>query len=222
MQAIETGTKLQLAISGDPGAELKFDLISTYNETIDDSAFLISAPLKDGKPFDVDENTKLIFRYFIGDEAMIIAAYRDDIVKKGIRTYWKMRRVSEQRQFFQRADARYKIALHCEYWLETWPEKDGQIPHEESLTLDISAGGVATFMALHFDVGELVKFRLPKVGSAPEGAAIDAVAAICWLREAPKGSPYKFLYGLQFRFADDADKDHMRQYIANLQKVYKL
>ena len=222
MQEINPGTKLQLGISAEVGTNVNFDLISTYNETIDESAFLISAPLKDGKPFDVDENTKLIFRYFIGDEAMIIAAYRDDIVKKGIRTYWKMRRVSEQRQFFQRVDERYKMALHCEYWLETWPEKDGKIQREEALTLDISAGGVAAFMALRFDVGELCKIELPKVGSSPEGAAIEAVAAICWHREAPKGSPYNNLYGLQFRFADDADKDCMRKYIANLQKVYKL
>ncbi|MCQ2553539.1 MAG: flagellar brake protein [Clostridia bacterium] len=222
MQVINPGTKLHLGISTDVGANTNFDLISTYNETIDDSAFLISVPLKDGKPFDIDENTKLIFKYFVGDEAMIIAAYRDDIVKKGIRTYWKMRRVSEQRQFFHRVDERFKIALHCDYWLETWPEKDGRIPHEESLTLDVSSGGVATFMALHFEVGELCKFLLPKVGNSPEGAEIEAVAAVCWQREAPKGSPYKNLCGLQFRFANDAEKNVMVQYMANLQKVYKL
>jgi len=222
MQQIEAGTKLQVAIFVEVGQKLNFDMIASYKEGIDESSFLMSAPLKDGKAFDIDENTKLMLQYTMGSETLIIAAYKDDEVKLGVRRFWKMRRVSEQRQFFQRADERYKMALHCEFWQETWPLKEGRIEREEALTIDLSAGGAAVYMGMHIDVGELIKFELPRVGNSPDGQALESVASVCWTREAPKGSPYKNIYGLQYKFADDADKDVMRLYIDNLRKVYKL
>lgn len=222
MNPIENGTRLQVAIDSGIGNNFTFDMIATYKETLDEASFLMSIPMKDGKALEIDENTKLILQYYMGNEVMVIAAFRDDEIRQGVRRYWKMRRVSEQRQFFQRADERFKTALHCEYWQETWPIKDGRIEHEESLTLDISAGGVAAYMALHFEVGEMVKFLLPRVGMAPEGAAQETVAVVCWTREAPKGSPFKIVTGFQFKFADDAGKDVIKQYVENLRKVYNL
>lgn len=49
---------------------------------------------------------------------MIIAAYKDDELRQGIRRVWRMRRVSEQKQYYKRSNERYKIALPCEYWKE--------------------------------------------------------------------------------------------------------
>ena len=222
MNPIENGTKLQVAFSPETGKNASFDMVSTYKETLDDTFFLMAIPMRDGKAVEIDENTKMLLQYSMGNESLVIAAFRDDIVKQGVRRYWKMRRVAEQRQFFQRADERYKTALHCEYWQETWPLKDGKIEHEEALTLDISAGGVAAYMALRFEVGEMVKFQLPRVGTNAEGAAQDTVAVVCWQREAPKGSPFKLVTGFQFKYADDAGKDMIRQYVDNLKKVYNL
>lgn len=222
MIPIENGTKLQLAIDNGPGNPIKFEMIATYKETLDDSSFLMSVPMQDGHPAVIDENTKLLLQYSIGSEVMTIAAYKDDEIKQGVRRSWKMRRVSEQRQFMQRADERYKVALHCEYWQETWPVKEGKIIHEDALSLDISAGGLAVYLALRFEVGEMLKFTLPRVGMQEEGAERDVVAVVCWLREAPKGSPFRNVVGLQFKFADDADKDVMRQYVGNLKRTYNL
>ena len=224
MQAIESGTKLQMAISPEVGRTPDFCYVSTYKDAIDESAFLIAPPLKDGKLFVVDENTKILFKYNMGTEAMIIAAYKDDEVKLGVRRYWKMRRVSEQRQYFQRKDERYKITLHCSYWQETWkPNFDGVIEKEEAMTLDISAGGVAVYMARRFDVGEFCKFSFPQLSNYPSGNAVDGlVGVICWYREAPKGSPFKNVCGLQFRFSDDEDKADFANYIKCLTQVYNL
>jgi len=222
MNPIENGTKLQAGYDGGPGAPVTFDMLATYKETVDDTSFLMSIPMKDGRAIEIDENTKLLLQYNMGSEILVIAAYKDDEVKQGVRRYWKMRRVSEQRQFFQRADTRYKTALHCEYWLETWPLKDGVIPREEALTLDISGGGVAAYMALHFEVGEMMKFMLPRVGTNPEGAERENVAVVCWTREAPKGSPFRNVVGLQFNFAGEQDKEVFHQYIDNLKRVYNL
>jgi hypothetical protein len=61
------------------------------------------------------------------------------------------------------------------------------------------------------------------VGLGAEGAAQNGlVAAVCWEREAPKGSLYRFICGLQFRFGDSSESDRVKAYVANIQKKYKL
>jgi len=221
---IQPGTRMQMGLAAPPGKPQEFDLISTFKEALDESAFLVSIPLKGASAVQLDENQKVYLKYTIGTEAMVIAAYKDDIVKVGVRSYWKMRRVSEQRQFFQRQDERYKVALHLEYYQPTWqPNSEGEIMPDEALSLDMSAGGAAVFMHHRFEVGEVCMVNLPKIGTAPEGAALSGVvAAICWYREAPKGSPYKNLCGLQFRYSNEADKEVVKNYVANIKTVYKL
>ena len=124
---IKSGTKLRLAMDVGIGEEPRFNMVCTFAKSLDESAFLISIPMRDGKPMPLDETQKLLIRYgAAGSDDMIVAGYADDIVKEGIRRYWKIRRVSEQRQFFQRADERLKVALPILYRQETWqPNDDG-------------------------------------------------------------------------------------------------
>jgi hypothetical protein len=76
------------------------------------------------------------------------------------------------------------------------------------MTADVSAGGAAVFLNRRFDVGDVCEIFLPRVGTSREGQAINnVVSAICWLREAPKGSLYRFICGLQFRFADGTERE---------------
>ena len=79
------------------GQEPDFSFVCTFAKALDESAFLISIPMQDGKPLPLDENRKLLIRYGKGENAMILAGYADDIVKEGLRRYWKIRRVTEQR-----------------------------------------------------------------------------------------------------------------------------
>ncbi len=220
---IDSGTRLKLAISAGIGADFSFNMISTFRESLDDSAFLIAAPLKDGKVFDIDENTMIMLQYDIGSEQFVIAAYKDDEQRIGVRRYWKMRRVSGQRHFYKRADKRYKVVLRCEYWQEDWPaDKEGVIECEPALTIDVSAGGCAVYLTRDFSIGEIIKIKLPRIGDSDAGSELSAVANVCWVREAPKGSPMKRVCGLQYRFEDAVDKDIMRAYVDVLQKNYKL
>jgi hypothetical protein len=204
---IKNGSKLQLAFDTPIGKEPTFDMVCTYQKSLDESAFLISIPMRGA-----------------GADATILAGYPDDVVKDGIRRYWKIRRVTEQRQFFKRADERLKVALRMTYWQDTWPlNDDGQIEKNDGMTLDISNGGAAIYLNRHFDVGEVCMLDLPRVGLGAEGAALnDLVAAVCWEREAPKGSLYRFICGLQFRFGDSSESDRVKAYVANIQKKYKL
>jgi hypothetical protein len=221
---IKNGTKLQLALDAPMGKDPVFDMVCTFGKSLDESAFLISIPMKGGKSLPMDENQKLLIRHGQGDNIMILAGYADDVVKEGLRRYWKIRRVSEQRQFFKRADERLKVALRVQYMQDTWPLNDeGKIEKEDGMTLDISAGGAAIYLNRRFDIGEVCELSLPRIGTTPEGKAIDEiVAAVCWSREAPKGSLYRHICGIQFRFGDGAERERLQEYVANVKKKYKL
>ena len=221
---IKSGSKIKLALDVPVGEQPNFNMICTFNKNLDESAFLVSIPMVNGKALVVDDSQKLLLQYGEGNDAMLVAGFVDDIVREGIRRYWKIRRVSEQRQFFQRRDERIKVALRLQYKQETWElNPDGQIDREDGMSLDISAGGAAVYMNRHMDVGEMVEVSFPRIGVSEKGRAIDdIVSVVCWGREAPKGSLYRHICGVQFKFGDDSEKKRLVDYIDNVKVRYKL
>lgn len=222
---IKSGTKMQVAFDTPPGKEPNFNMVCTFQRSLDASAFLMSIPMVNGKALPLDENQKLLIRYGgEGSSSMIVAGYADDVVQDGIRRCWKIRRVTSQHQYFQRADERLKVSLHLTYKQNTWPvNSDGEIVKDDGLSLDISNGGIAFYLSSHFDVGEVCEVSLPRVGTSPEGRAInDVIGVVCWCREAPKGSPFRNICGLQFRFANTADQEILVRYVANIKKKFAL
>ena len=219
---IRSGTRLRLAYDVPIGQEPNFNFVCTFTKSIDESAFLISVPMKEGKPIIMDENMKLLIRYTQGQEELILAGYPDAEVREGIHRYWKIRRVSEQRQFFKRADERVKAPLRVQYFQQTWPvNEDGTFSMEDGMTIDISAGGVALYLNRVFDVGDICDMVLPRVGTTEDGRSITVTGEICWKREAPKGSLYRHIAGLQFRFNENQDKEEVKKYVLNVKKRYK-
>ena len=221
---LKSGTRMQIAFDVPPDKEPNFELACTFYKAIDDSAFLISVPMKNGKPLDFDETQKLLIKYNVSTEPMIIAGYADDAIKEGIRRYWKIRRVTEQRTFFKRADERVKVALKVKYARAIClPGQESSLDTEEGMTLDISAGGMALFLNMSFDVGELCHITLPRVGTNPEGQAIeDTNAVVCWMRDAPKGSLYRRICGMQYRLEEGDERKRMQIYVENVKKKFKL
>lgn len=116
---LKKGTKMQLAFDVPVGQEPQFNMLCTFNKALDESAFLVSAPMVDGKRLVPDESQKLLFKYTEGEESNILAGYVDDVVKEGIRHYLKVRRVAEQRQFIKRMDVRMKVELPITYMQDT-------------------------------------------------------------------------------------------------------
>ena len=171
-----------------------------------------------------DESQKLLFKYTEGEESNILAGYVDDVVKEGIRHYLKVRRVAEQRQFIKRMDVRMKVELPITYMQDTWElNSEGEVDKEKGQTMDISNNGLAVYMNRWFEVGESCIFTLPRLGTAAEGQpSREVVGVICWTREMPKGSPFRFVAGIQLRFADQQECQDMQDYVAYVKKRYKL
>ena len=221
---IKRGTKMQLAKDAAVGQEPVFNMLSTFNKELDESAFLVSIPMLDGKPLQADESQKFLFRYEEGEETRIIAGYVDDVIKEGIRRYWKIRRVTENRQFIKRIDVRMKVELPVKFMQDTLElNSQGEIEQESGETMDISNNGLAVYMNRWFEVGETCIFTLPRLGNASEGMpSREVVGVICWEREMPKGGPFRFVTGIQLRFANTDEKVKMQEYVAYVKKRYKL
>ena len=45
---------------------------------------------------------------------------------------------------------------------------------------------------------------------------------VCWVRRAPKGSLYRNVCGLQFRYADDMERELVKEYVGYIRAKYKL
>lgn len=221
---LKKGTKMQLAFDAPVGQEPQFNMLCTFNKALDESAFLVSAPMVDGKKLIPDESQKLLFKYTEGDESNIVAGYVDDTVKEGIRSYLKVRRVAEQRQFIKRVDIRMKVELPITYMQDTWElNSNGEVDWEKGQTMDVSNNGLAVYMNRWFEVGETCIFKLPRIGSTSEGRPeLEVVGAICWMRDMPKGSPFRFVTGIQLRFSGTEDRQEMQEYVAYVKKRYKL
>lgn len=71
--SIKRGTKMQLAKEAAVGQQPVFNMISTFNKELDESAFLVSIPMMDGKPLAADESQKFLFQYEEGEENRIVA-----------------------------------------------------------------------------------------------------------------------------------------------------
>ena len=132
--------------------------------------------------------------------------------------------MAEQRQFIKRVDVRMKVELPVTYMQDTWElNSDGEVEKEQGETMDISNNGLAVYMNRWFEVGESCIFTLPRLGTMTEGRpAIDVVGVICWMREMPKGSPFRFVAGIQLRFSDTEERASMQNYVAYVKSRYKL
>lgn len=221
---IRPGTKMHLAFDVPVNEDPKFNMVSTFKKALDTSAFLVSIPMAEGKPMEADDTKKLLFRYQEGEEQHLVAGYVDDVVKEGIRRYWKVRRVAEHREFIKRVDVRMKVELPLEYMQDTWVlNNDGEIEKAKGMTMDISNNGLAVYGNLWLEVGESVIFTLPRIGTAAEGQpARDVVGVVCWVREMPKGGPFKFVTGVQLRFSDTEERKNMQDYVSYVKNRYKL
>lgn len=158
-QQITPGTKLQVAFDVPMGQKTDFNMLATYKENLDEAYFLMSAPMLAGKPLIMDENQKLLLQYKVGEETFVLAGYPEAVEKKGIRTYWKMRKVAEQRTFVKRRDERFKVAMRLNYQRDNAPTHEP----EDAMTIDVSAGGLAIYLNDYPDVGEALAVQMPTI-----------------------------------------------------------
>ena len=216
---IKPGTKLQLAFDVPMGQKVDFNMMATYKGAVDEAYFLISVPMLEGKQLILDENQKFHLQYHVGENAFMLAAYPESVQKEGIRTLWKMRQVAEQRMLFKRRDERFKVSLRVDYQRDASPTDEV----EDGMTVDVSAGGLAMYLNEFPDVGEALQVQLPPLRVRGEKHELpEQLGIVCWVRQAPKGSLYRNVCGLQFRYADDLERETVKEYMEYVRVKYKI
>ena len=82
---------------------------------------------------------------------------------------------------------------------------------------------MAIFLNDRPDVGEALDIALPALDLRGETHMLPTQLGItCWVREAPKGSLYRYLCGLQFRYANDFEREQVKEYITYVREKYKV
>lgn len=216
---IKPGTKLKVAFDTAVGQKTEFNMMATFKGVIDEAYFLISAPMLAGKPLILDENQKFLLQYTLGENTFMLAGYPESVEKAGIRTYWKMRQVAEHRTFFKRRDERFKVSMRLHYLRDEASEDEWK----EAMTIDVSAGGLAMYLNDYPDVGEALQVQMPVVRVDGERCELPVqLGIVCWMRQAPKGSLYRNVCGVQFRYSDELEREAMKEYMEHVRAKYKI
>ncbi len=216
---IKPGTKLQVAFDVPMGQKTDFNMLATYKDALDEAYFLISVPMLAGKPLLLDENQKLLMQYSVGENTFVLAGYPESVIKKGVRTFWKMRKVAEQRSFVKRRDERFKVSMRLTYLRDNAASPEP----EDAMTIDVSAGGLAIYLNDYPDVGEALAVQMPAIRLQGERHELpEQLGIVCWIRQAPKGSLYRNVCGLQFRYADDLERETVKEYVGYVRAKYKI
>lgn len=223
---IRQGARLQIVIEGDTSEKKKkgkkedeFTLRSTFEKNLDDANFLISVPMKDGKRVEPDQFKKLIIRYGEGTNQFVVEGYVEEVVKQGIRQYWKIRKVTNERSFSQRADDRYSFEEMIGYTKYAWlTDSTIDKPVENGKCIDMSAGGIAFFESDPMTVGEIIETTFPTLGRTKAGKGFVIRGEVCWQRGADKGTGYKFKTGIKFVYENTDDKKLVQEYIGVIAK----
>jgi len=102
----------------------------------------------------------------------------------------------------------------------TQPPQDGARPDEVWLALfDLyrATGQQDPFDMLAIEFAARFGRSAPLWFSLPEQLGI-----VCWVRRAPKGSLYRNVCGLQFRYADDMERELVKEYVGYIRAKYKI
>lgn len=209
---IKSGSRVGIVLSGDSSGD--FSLVSTFEKNVNEASFLISVPMYQGKRVDIDSFQKLLMKYELGGSSYVVEGYVDGTVQEGRRNYWKVRKVNENREFFQRTDERIKARLEVTF-TKRWWTPEGLDSEEEmtGMTMDISAGGLAIFLNVPLGVGEIVEMVLPAIGRK---RPVNVSAETCWFRDTEKGNAFRYMAGLKFVFINPKDKERTAKYMEAL------
>ncbi len=211
---IKSGSKIttMLIINGEYGKEMK----SSFEKNVSDSSILITIPIVDGKRAVVGDMQPLLIKYSMDGVAYAVEGYIDDVVKQGVRQYWRVRKTSEVREFFQRTDVRVKARLNITF-VKIWWDAHGQIQEDESIGMseDISAGGLAFYENTPLTVGEIITVNLPGQGKKK---GLSGRSEVCWVRSTEPGNAFKHMVGLRFIFENQGEKEKVAAYVASIPK----
>ena len=214
---IASGTKLDLQLIGLEHGK-KLYLKSTFEKNVDEDCFLISAPIHKEEYVIFEPLAKLVIRYVQGNIIRILTGCVDEHIKIGVRNYWKIHMLSEERQFVKRSHERTNISLRISFNKANILSND---PYKKekmyAIGKDISYGGIALKINDLLETNDVIEINLPLVGRMK----ITQKAQTRWITATEKDKSFSYLAGFRFVFTTAEEKENMKAYVGALMAIRK-
>lgn len=209
---IPSGTKIDLQLIKDNEKKV-LALKSTFEKNVDDVSFLVSAPLHKGKYIIFEQFDKLTIKYHQGQTKRILSGYIEQYVQIGVRNYWQVHIVSEEREFVRRAHERIKASLRVSYNKYTMENIMQKRDKMYALSRDISAGGVSLRINEYLQPEEIVEVTLPPLGNIK---SFSQKAEARWIMSTENNKAFSYIAGFRFIFKNSEEKESMKTYVSSL------
>ncbi|MDD2568536.1 MAG: PilZ domain-containing protein [Clostridia bacterium] len=209
---ISSGTKIDLQLIKDNEKKV-LALKSTFEKNVDDVSLLISAPLHKGKYIIFEQFDKLSIKYYQVQTKHILFGYIEDYVQIGLRNYWQVHMVSEERQFVRRAHERIKALLRVSYnkyaGENTFQKQDKMY----ALSRDISAGGISLRINRYLEPKEIIEVTLPPLGKIK---SFSQKVEARWIMATENNKAFSYVAGFRFIFKNSTEKENLKAYVSSL------
>lgn len=214
---IASGTKIDLQLIRDKEKK-PLILKSTFEKNVDDVSFLISAPLHKGSYMVFEQFDKLSIKYHQGQTKRILFGYIEEYVQIGVRNYWQVHIVSEEREFVRRAHERIRASIrvsYTKYAAENNPKKQDIM---YALSHDISAGGISLRINNCLEPEEILEVTLPPLGKIK---SFSQKCEVRWIMATDNNKAFSYASGFRFIFKNNAEKENMKAYVSSLIRMNK-
>ena len=214
---IVSGTKLELQLLGKQGQK-PLGLKSSFEKAVGKNCLLISAPFYEGNYANFEHQDALNIQYWRGTSKRILFGYIEGSVQRGLRNYWRVKIISEEREFVFRAYERIKTGLRVSY-TGCMPENQAGEPHiMYALSYDISAGGISLRLHGYVEPEALLELNLPPLGTIK---GFTQKAEVRWIMATENNKAFSYAAGMRFVFANAEERENMKAYIFALIRMHK-
>lgn len=187
--------------------------------TIDDTSFLVTAPMQGSLLYPITPGERIIVTYINGPAVYESDAIAGERLKKGDLNYLTMKCAGYVKRNQRRNDFRIDILVDIAT-VKAFPQNPSLVlpgaEKQKGLINNLSAGGAAFYSDDEFQVGDPIHMNLPPLVF---GESKTIAAQIHWQRKVDnKDIPFKYYTGARFLFTNTTDKEGLIKFTLEQQR----
>ena len=216
---ITPGTNLTVRIPSAEDPAKMIDVFSSYELTIDENTFLVTAPMKGTLLYPIRSGERVEVAYVTNKAAFECPAIVGDRLKKGNLNFLTMHCDGHIKRNQRRGDFRVDIFLETTTLKALKANPTLVLPDAQPvkcLINNLSAGGAAVYTNEQAEVGEAIHINMPAMIF---GEQKKLMAQVHWVRRTNiEDVVYKYYMGIRFIFNNPVDKEELIKFTLEHQR----